>query len=112
MMRKAQWIIVGSLVLCTVLVIGLRRLTLRPPPRPSVEDTPVPTVDESAEAEPAPPKPVAHAELLGLLMAGESVDLESKAQGRIKNIAVKPGDTVKVGELLIELDVGGLRRDL
>jgi RND family efflux transporter MFP subunit len=115
-MTRPQLFVMGAGTLalaCAIgLIAGLRHVTARVQPRPPVEDA-VADGDE-APIDPEPRSPRSHAtdELLGLLIAGQSVDLEPKAPGRIARIAVSAGDAVKAGQLLVELDVGSLRRDL
>jgi RND family efflux transporter MFP subunit len=111
-MTRAQVFIVGALVLCIGIIVGLRYVTAHARTRPPVEEMLAVRDEEPVEPEPQPAKSAANGELLGLLMAGQSVDLESKAQGRIARVAVKAGDAVEAGQVLVELDVGGLRRDL
>lgn len=51
-------------------------------------------------------------DFLGVLLAGETVELAPKSEGRIETVRVKPGDRVARGAVVAVLDVRPLRRQL
>jgi RND family efflux transporter MFP subunit len=61
---------------------------------------------------PPPPPPAPERGFLGVILAGESVDLEPKVEGRIESVFVKPGDLVTRGTRIAQLEVRTLREEL
>ncbi len=49
---------------------------------------------------------------IGVVVAGESVEVEPKVEGRIEEIFVKPGDEVEAGAGLVRLDVQASQHSL
>lgn len=49
---------------------------------------------------------------IGVVVAGEAVDISSKLEGRVEVIDVQLGDTVRRGDTLARLDTASLRREL
>src|SRR5207302_2807991 len=60
------------------------------------------------EAPAAPPDPG----FLGVVLLGESVELEPKVEGRVQAVFVKPGDQVARGARIAALDVKQLEEEL
>jgi RND family efflux transporter MFP subunit len=63
----------------------------------------------SFEGEPAPP---ARQRFLGVILAGEAVELSSRVDARVDSILVRPGDRVSRGAAVAQLDVRALRHEL
>src|SRR5262245_25388089 len=61
---------------------------------------------------PARQAPVAPRGFLGVLLAGESVDVAAEAAGRLRAVAVRAGDVVEQGALLASLDAQVAGQDL
>ena len=92
-----------------VLASGLVLLSLhrspapaRPPPTPPATDTPGP--------EPRPARE--NVGLVGLVVAGGSVDVAAKSDGLLEYVAVRVGDRVRKGDVLARLDVRSLQHEL
>src|SRR2546423_604715 len=76
----------------------------------------------NAEAPPPPPAPLVAAAparapagdlgFIGVVVAGEAVDVEPRVEARIEEVLVKPGDLVQRGQLIARLDVETLRKEL
>jgi RND family efflux transporter MFP subunit len=61
----------------------------------------------------APPqnRPAA-TDYLGVILTGDTVELAPKIEGRVTEMFVKPGNHVRRGTIVAQLDVGGLQREL
>ena len=104
----------SSLALCLLLLAALFAGCERLPGDVLVTPTPIPT--------PVPlPKTVHRIErgdivdsvtLLGLVDSERRVNLSFRIGGRLNGFLVEPGDSVKTGQLLAELDVGFLPHEL
>jgi RND family efflux transporter MFP subunit len=93
-----------------VLLVGLALLWVRPPPPP-----PAPPPPPSAAAAPPGPRPAPGHEgpgFIGLILAGSSVDVSAKFDGRLEHVAVRVGDRVRKGEVLARLDTQPLQHEL
>jgi pyruvate/2-oxoglutarate dehydrogenase complex dihydrolipoamide acyltransferase (E2) component len=78
---------------------------------PSAEaEVPLPAVAAAREA--VPPRTPAGSCYLGVLLASESVELVAEVAGRVREVAVRPGDAVAAGALLATLTADGLRDEL
>ena len=96
-----------------VAVVGagaLAGLLTRPPrPRAPIATTPQSTSPAATMETPAAP---AHADFLGVVLSGESVELAPKIDGRLLAVKVKPGDHVVRGGIVAELDTRAAREAL
>jgi RND family efflux transporter MFP subunit len=62
-----------------------------------------PAVSPPADADPA---------FTGVILAGDSVQIEANTSGRIEQLFVKPGDEVARGASIAQLDVRGMKSEL
>jgi RND family efflux transporter MFP subunit len=67
---------------------------------------------DDARLEPPPPPAAEWRGFLGVVLTGETVEVASKAEGRLEEIFVKPGDHIKRGEPIAQLDVRTQREEL
>jgi RND family efflux transporter MFP subunit len=67
--------------------------------------------DSAGPVEPAPPPPPDPG-LLGVVLTGETVEVASKGEGRLEAVFVKPGDHVKRGDAIAQLDIRTQQEDL
>ena len=71
------------------------------------------TLLASTSAPRAPDRPaVADPGFVGVIVAGESVEIEAKVEGRLQELLVKPGDRVIKGAALARLDVNATVHEL
>src|SRR5262245_27318778 len=49
---------------------------------------------------------------IGVILGGESVEIEPGVGGRIDKVFVNPGDRLERGDVIAELDIRSLRQDL
>lgn len=92
-----------------VLTAGLGVLLVHrapPGPKPSV----VPPVAAPAESRPAPSREGPG--FIGVIVAGGSVDISAKFDGRLEQVAVRVGDRVRKGDVLARLDVQPVQHEL
>jgi RND family efflux transporter MFP subunit len=75
------------------------------PPSPS-------RVHAVAAAAPSPAPATDDEGFLGIVLAPATVDVAAQLDGRIKDIAVRPGDRVRAGDLLAQLDVRSAQHEL
>ncbi len=61
---------------------------------------------------PAPAGPTEPSGFLGVVLTGESVEIASKGEGRLEAVFAKPGDRVKHGDAVAQLDVRTQREEL
>ncbi|MBX6771622.1 MAG: efflux RND transporter periplasmic adaptor subunit [Chloroflexi bacterium] len=96
----------GSVLLAAVIVgAGCSRVPPGPTtPIPALKITPVPRA--TAVVTRGPISQAIH--FIGRVAAVRQADLSFKAPGQIAKVAVKPGDAVKAGQVLAELDGGDL----
>jgi RND family efflux transporter MFP subunit len=66
----------------------------------------------ASPARPAPDRQPRSAGFVGVVLAGESVDIESRSEGRIDEVLVKPGDRVLRGAPIARLDVRAMTQQL
>ncbi len=71
----------------------------RPPPRPPV------ALVATAPTTRTPARPTSDPGFVGVIVAGEWVEIEAKVEGRLQELLVKPGDRVARGAPLARLDV-------
>jgi RND family efflux transporter MFP subunit len=67
---------------------------------------------DARAAEAPPPALPEWRGFLGVVLTGETVEVASKGEGRLEEIFVKPGDHIKRGEPIAQLDVRTQREDL
>ena len=73
----------------------------------SAADAPAPTIDDDVGADDA-----TAAGFLGVVLAGQTVELGPRADARVEQVFVKPGDPVRRGTRIAQMDVRALRADL
>ncbi|MBO1042288.1 efflux RND transporter periplasmic adaptor subunit [Brucella pituitosa] len=100
-MRQKVWLLAGAIVLGIGLLIGaLQPTSVRQPRRHIVHATRT-TFEQQVLAS-------------GTLTLSEQVNVGAQVNGQIKALYVKPGDRVKKGDLLVEIDpvlqMNGLRK--
>jgi RND family efflux transporter MFP subunit len=66
----------------------------------------------ASPARPAPDRQPRHAGFVGVVLSGESVDIEPRSEGRIDEVLVKPGDRVLRGAPIARLDVRAMAHQL
>jgi RND family efflux transporter MFP subunit len=71
----------------------------------------VPSVARPTTAPPSEPAPGKDAPFTGVVLATESVDVAARADGRVAEVYVRLGDTVRRGEKLAALEVRALDRE-
>jgi membrane fusion protein, multidrug efflux system len=79
---------------------------------PPAAEAEVPPPALAAAREAASPGTPAGSCYLGVLLASESVELVAEVAGRVRQVAVRPGDAVAAGALLATLTADGLRDEL
>src|SRR5437868_6966566 len=67
-----------------------------------------PELTRAPEPAPSPKDPG----LLGVVLTGETVEVASKGEGRLEAVFVKPGDHVKRGDAIAQLDIHTQQEDL
>jgi RND family efflux transporter MFP subunit len=77
--------------------------------RRATEPVPV-LLPASTAAAPAPAAPASG--FIGVVVAGEWVDVQARVEGRLQSVFVKPGDRVRRGTPLAQLDTSASRHDL
>jgi RND family efflux transporter MFP subunit len=95
----------------TTLLVGLTALLVLDLATCKEDRTPAPVLEparSAASARPAPPP----SGFIGVVVAGESADIEPKAEGRIEQVFVSAGDKVARGAPLARLDAKGMRHEL
>lgn len=93
----------GVLVAALCLAAGCSRDPVHTRPRPAAP--------RAESAEPAV-SAEAGAGFIGVVMASATVDLTSQIEGRIERLHVRPGDAVRVGDVLAELDTTAAHKTL
>jgi RND family efflux transporter MFP subunit len=102
MRRSLVFLGFGLFVVATSAVLAWRY--------PSIQETQVAQVTEPArETPPVEPPPRGY---VGVVLAGDTVAIESYLSGRIEQIFVKPGDVVARGDRVAQLDSRMLRQSL
>jgi RND family efflux transporter MFP subunit len=86
----------ARLALASVLVLGCTARAEKKPPPPPAREVEILNVQPSDVRETA--------EYLGNVVSRESVSILPQVSGYVRRIAVKPGQAVKAGDLLVELD--------
>ena len=109
--RIIPWIILG------LIVVGAVAFFVTRPPEPEVAAS----VDEGsnarqlleAETEVVQPRTLSQTvKVTGTLVPGQQSDVASQASGRVLSVAVRPGDTVSEGDVLLEIDRATLELQL
>jgi membrane fusion protein (multidrug efflux system)/multidrug efflux system membrane fusion protein len=103
MFRSCAWFSLGLLGL---LLPACRERSDRAEPAPVLEPARVPTPGT------APATPPARPGYIGVVIAGESAEIEPRAEGRIEAVFVAAGDRVARGTPLARLDGKRLRSEL
>jgi RND family efflux transporter MFP subunit len=85
--------------------IVVKRQNDRPQARHATEETAPQAVS------PEPTKP-ADAGFIGVVLAGDSVQVEAEVSARIEQIFVKPGDVIGRGAPIAQLDIHGMKSEL
>jgi RND family efflux transporter MFP subunit len=96
-MRMVAWLGIGAVVAAGG-VAGV--LTRAPRPAPLPPPTAARAEAPSVTVETAPAR-----DYLGVLIIGQDVDVAPKVEGRVQSIAIKPGDRVRRGAVLAQMDV-------
>ncbi len=109
--RIIPWIILG------LIVVGGVAFFVTRPPEPEVTAS----IDEGsnarqlleAETEVVQPRTLSQTvKVTGTLVPGQQSDVASQASGRVLSVAVRPGDTVSEGDVLLEIDRATLELQL
>lgn len=102
------------LILLSALAFGVWKWTRRAEARKRAH--PAETAARSAADPPAtaappapPPEPPG---FLGVVLTGETVEVASKSEGRLEQVFVKPGDRLRRGDPIAQLDVRTQREEL
>jgi RND family efflux transporter MFP subunit len=106
-----MWKILVGIVLTILLNVGIWKWTeyrankqlaaeIASQERP---ERPPAQIDDSANADPG---------YLGVLIAGDSVEVEPKVEGRVEEVFVKAGDEVERGTALAQLDTQSIKQEL
>ncbi|MHA6689760.1 efflux RND transporter periplasmic adaptor subunit [Devosia sp. A449] len=108
--RLMPWIVLAVIILA---VVGF---VLTRPPAPEAETASTEPVTQqllvSEVAEIAPTLLSQRARVTGTLVPGRVSAVASQASGRVLSVAVRPGDTVKAGDILAEIDRATLELQL
>ncbi len=91
--------VVAAIVTFRVLT-DARRLQRRPVPPLLPAEEPLRTPDPEAEVDRGVDRG-----FVGVIVAGDAVDIEPRGEARVEEILVRPGDRVQAGALLARLDV-------
>src|SRR5579859_2265319 len=98
---KWTFVILIVLLLATAAVWKLRR----PPTPSSKQSAPAAAASGAPAAAPAEKDPG----FIGVILAGDWVQVEPNISGRIVNVLVKPGQEVRAGTPIAELDVQSMK---
>jgi RND family efflux transporter MFP subunit len=101
-MKWAFWFLI-TMTLVTGGVLMARRKA-----PPSKQTAPVAAASSAPVAEPPPKDPG----FIGVVLAGEWVLVEPNVTGRIESFFVKPGDEIKAGAPIAQLDVRSMKHEL
>jgi RND family efflux transporter MFP subunit len=85
--------------------LGLLSIACGDPPAP-------PSAPPFAALVERPPQPPAEAGFIGVIVAGDSAELEPRVDGRIEEVLVRSGDTVIRGQPIARLDAKATGHDL
>jgi RND family efflux transporter MFP subunit len=96
---------VGLVLLTSLLLLRVRPSEpSTPPPAPPSAATQAPSSPELLEGE--------HAGFIGVIVAEGSVAISAKFDGRLEQVAVQVGDSVRKGDVLARLDTAPLQHEL
>jgi RND family efflux transporter MFP subunit len=98
-------------VFAAFFAFGCQKLAPPIATNPAVEPASADPIASEADPEPESDE-AANAPFFGVVLVGDTVDLAPKTDGRLESIRVKPGQRVKRGEILAQLDRRMLRQSL
>lgn len=108
--RIMPWIVLGLIV-----VGGVAFFVLRPPPAPETVAEAAPVVRQvlrSEITEIAPATLRQRVKVTGTLVPAQQAVVAAQAGGQVLSVAVRPGDSVKEGQVLVEIDQANLALQL
>lgn len=105
-MRPGTWIGIAAVTAVGALAGWLTRM-----------DRAHPVLAPVAASEPHPPlhldePPAAARDFIGVVLTGQDVDVAPKVEGRLLAVRIKPGDHVRKGQVVAEMDVRAARQSL
>lgn len=108
--RIMPWIVLGLIV-----VGGVAFFVLRPPPAPETVAEAAPVVRQvlrSEITEIAPATLRQRVKVTGTLVPAQQAVVAAQAGGQVLSVAARPGDSVKEGQVLVEIDQANLALQL
>jgi RND family efflux transporter MFP subunit len=103
-LRKVAWV-VGLLAVCSLGPIALVRIFDGNGNPPAASSAPVRRAAPRAQAAATEP-------FVGVVRAGQAVEIAPKVEGKLETILFRPGDRVSRGKPLAQLDLRSLKQDL
>jgi len=108
--RIVPWIVLG------LVIVGIAAFVLTRPPAPApvevAETAIVHQLLSSEVSEMTPATLTQTAKVTGTLVPAQQAAVASQASGRVLSVAVRPGDSVAVGDVLAEIDRANLELQL
>ncbi|HWV21787.1 MAG TPA: efflux RND transporter periplasmic adaptor subunit [Devosia sp.] len=109
--RIGPWIVLGLIVVGGIAFFALRPAA--PPPETVADATPVARqLLRSEITEIAPATLRQRVKVTGTLVPAKQAVVAAQAAGRVLSVAVRPGDSVKEGQVLVEIDQANLALQL
>lgn len=108
--RIMPWIVLGLIV-----VGGVAFFVLRPPPAPETVAEAAPVVRQVLRSEITAIAPATlrqRVKVTGTLVPAQQAVVAAQAGGQVLSVAVRPGDSVKEGQVLVEIDQANLALQL